>query len=89
MALSSGSRELGRGGRALRAAGVSTGPSLQWCALPSALGSAVATAALEQLLAVGEQPAGAGMAGASPVAPGGHWGGPSLSPGNRGGPDSG
>ncbi|XP_035575664.1 coiled-coil domain-containing protein 175 isoform X1 [Canis lupus dingo] len=52
MALSSGSRELGRGGRALRAAGVSTGPSLQWCALPSALGSAVATAALEQLLAV-------------------------------------
>lgn len=75
MALSSGSRELGRGGRALRAAGVSTGPSLQWCALPSALGSAVATAALEQLLAVGEQPAGAGRAGASPVAPGGHWAG--------------
>uniref|UniRef100_A0A8C3W2C6 Coiled-coil domain containing 175 n=1 Tax=Catagonus wagneri TaxID=51154 RepID=A0A8C3W2C6_9CETA len=54
MALSSWSPELGFGGgeKALKAATVSTGPSLELCTFPSTLGSSVAAAALEQLFVV-------------------------------------
>lgn len=58
MALSSWSPELGFSEKTLRAAAVSTGPSLELCTFPSTLGSSVATAALEQLFVVGEKPAG-------------------------------
>ena len=59
MALHSWSREPGFVEKVLRPAGVSTGPSLELCTFPSSLGSPVAAAALEQLLVVGEKPAGA------------------------------
>ncbi|XP_057588600.1 coiled-coil domain-containing protein 175 [Hippopotamus amphibius kiboko] len=53
MALSSRSPELGFSGeKALQAAAVSTGPSLELCTFPPTLGSSVAAAALEQLLVV-------------------------------------
>ncbi|XP_047592054.1 coiled-coil domain-containing protein 175 isoform X3 [Lutra lutra] len=52
MALSSWSPELGFSEKTLRAAAVSTGPSLELCTFPSTLGSSVATAALEQLFVV-------------------------------------
>uniref|UniRef100_A0A673TW25 Coiled-coil domain containing 175 n=1 Tax=Suricata suricatta TaxID=37032 RepID=A0A673TW25_SURSU len=51
MALSSWSPELGVGALP-QAAAVSTGPSLELCTFPSSLGSAVSTAALEQLFVV-------------------------------------
>ncbi|XP_029095226.1 coiled-coil domain-containing protein 175 [Monodon monoceros] len=53
MAVSSWSSELGFGSeKALQAAAVSTGPSLELCTFPSTLGSSVAAAALEQLFVV-------------------------------------
>ncbi|XP_058915643.1 coiled-coil domain-containing protein 175 [Kogia breviceps] len=53
MAVSSWSPELGFGSeKALQAAAVSTGPSLELCTFPSTLGSSVAAAALEQLFVV-------------------------------------
>ena len=44
----------------LQPATVSTFPSLEFCTFPSSLGSSIAAAALEQLLVLGEKPAGAG-----------------------------
>lgn len=55
MALSSLTAELLAGEKLLREVAVSTGPSLELCTVPASLGSAVATGALEQLLAVGEE----------------------------------
>ncbi|KAI5946361.1 Coiled-coil domain-containing protein 175 [Manis javanica] len=52
MSLSSRSPEPGASEKALRAAAVSTGPSLELCTFPSTLGSSVAAAALEQLFVV-------------------------------------
>eukprot|EP00069_Balaena_mysticetus_P003292 bmy_04194T0 len=53
MAVSSWSPQLGFGSeKALQAAAVSTGPSLELCTFPSTLGSSVAAAALEQLFVV-------------------------------------
>uniref|UniRef100_A0A8C9BXT4 Coiled-coil domain containing 175 n=1 Tax=Phocoena sinus TaxID=42100 RepID=A0A8C9BXT4_PHOSS len=53
MAVSSWSSELGFGSeKALQAAAVSTGPSLELCTFPSTLGSSVAAVALKQLFVV-------------------------------------
>ncbi|XP_058511332.1 coiled-coil domain-containing protein 175 [Ochotona princeps] len=52
MALSSLTAELLAGEKLMREVAVSTGPSLELCTVPASLGSAVATGALEQLLAV-------------------------------------
>lgn len=64
MALSSWSAELGLREKSVRAAAVSTGPSLELCTFPPTLGSSVAAAALEQLSVVGERPRAPG--GTSP-----------------------
>lgn len=60
MALRPWSPELGFSEKVLRRVAVATGPSLELCTFPSTLGSSVAADALEQLLVVGESPAGAG-----------------------------
>lgn len=52
MALSSWSADLGLREKSVRAAAVSTGPSLELCTFPPTLGSSVAAAALEQLSVV-------------------------------------
>lgn len=70
MAVSSWSSELGFGSeKALQAAAVSTGPSLELCTFPSTLGSSVAAVALKQLFVVGERPVGSRRDVISEVAP--------------------
>lgn len=64
MALRSWSPELGFSDKQKQVA-VSTGPSLDLSTYPSTLGSTLATAVLEELLIVGERPAGAGWGGGS------------------------